>query len=92
MSRMICDRKVLARVKGKVYNRVGRPAMLYWLEAMLEVTEMKMLRFSLRFTRIDKIREEANRETVWSQSKRDEVEMFSTTCGGEILIIMGERC
>ncbi|KAG2462952.1 YSM6 protein, partial [Polypterus senegalus] len=29
MSGIICDRRVLARVKGKVYRKVVRPAMLY---------------------------------------------------------------
>ena len=29
-----CDRRVPARVKGKVYKRVVRPAMLYGLEVI----------------------------------------------------------
>ena len=67
MSRVMCDRRVSARVKGKVYSRVVRPAMLYGLEtvaltsrqvAELEVAELKMLRFSLGVTRMDKIKNE----------------------------------
>ncbi|KAF7651992.1 hypothetical protein LDENG_00102870 [Lucifuga dentata] len=52
----MCDKRVSARIKGKVYKTVVRPAMLYGLEtvalrkrqeAELEVAETKMLRFSL---------------------------------------------
>ena len=67
MTGVLCDRRVAARVKGKVYKGVVRPAMLYGLEtvaltsrqvAELEVAEMKMLRFSLGVTRMDKIKNE----------------------------------
>ena len=67
MSGVICDRRVPARVKGKVYKVAVRPAMLYWLEivaltkrqeAEMEVAELKMSRFSLGVTRMDKIRNE----------------------------------
>ncbi|KAK3569451.1 hypothetical protein QTP86_030088 [Hemibagrus guttatus] len=53
VSRVLCDRKISARIKGKVYRTVVRPAMLYGLEtvslrkrqeAELEVAELKMLR------------------------------------------------
>ena len=49
---MICDTRVPARVKGKVYKVAVRPAMLYGLEtvtltkrqeAEMEVAELKML-------------------------------------------------
>ena len=62
-----------ARVTGKVYKMVVRPAMLYRLkmvaltkrqEAEMEVAELKMLRFSLRVTRMDKIRNEYIRGTA----------------------------
>ena len=65
MSGVICDRRVPARVKGKVYRVEVRPAMLYGLEtvaltkrqeAEMEVAELNMLRFSLGVTRMDKIR------------------------------------
>ena len=75
MSGVICDRRVPARVKGKLY-RVAlavRPAILYGLEtvaltkrqeAEMEVAELKMLRFSLGVTRMDKIRNEYIRGTA----------------------------
>ena len=62
---VICDRKVSAKMKGKIYKTVVRPAMMYGLEtvaltkrqeAELEVAELRMLRFSLGVTRMDKIR------------------------------------
>ena len=73
MSGVICDRRVPARVKGKVYKVAVRPAMLYGLEtvaltkrqeAEMEVAELKMLRFSLGVTRMDKIRKEYIRGTA----------------------------
>ena len=59
---MTCDRRVPARVKGKVYKVAVRPAMFYGLEtvaltkrqtAEMEVAELKMLRFSLGATRME---------------------------------------
>ncbi|KAK3511018.1 hypothetical protein QTP70_029036 [Hemibagrus guttatus] len=53
---VLCDRKISARIKGKVYRTVVRPAMLYGLETVslrkrqeseLEVAELKMLRYHL---------------------------------------------
>ena len=73
MSGVICDRRVPARVKGKVYRVAVRPAMLYGLEtvaltkkkeAEMEVAELMMLRFSLGVTRMDKIRNEYIRWTA----------------------------
>ncbi|KAK3557572.1 hypothetical protein QTP70_030500 [Hemibagrus guttatus] len=52
VSGVLCDRKISARIKGKVYRTVVRPAMLYDLETVslrkrqeseLEVAELKML-------------------------------------------------
>ncbi|KAK3548720.1 hypothetical protein QTP70_018237, partial [Hemibagrus guttatus] len=52
VSGVLCDRKISARIKGKVYTTVVRPAMLYGLETVslrkrqeseLEVAELKML-------------------------------------------------
>ncbi|KAK3546978.1 hypothetical protein QTP86_007433 [Hemibagrus guttatus] len=66
-------RKISARIKGKVYRTVVRPAMLYGLETVslrkrqeseLEVAELKMLRFSLGVTRLDRIRNEYIRGTA----------------------------
>ena len=73
VSGVICDRRLSARVKGKVYSSVVRPAMMYGLETVavtkkqveeMEVAEMKMLRFSIGVTRKDKIRNEHIRSTV----------------------------
>ena len=64
---VICDKRLPARVKGKVYSSVVRSTMVYGLETMavtkkqveeMEVAEMKMLRFAMRMTRKDKIRNE----------------------------------
>ncbi|KAK3570337.1 hypothetical protein QTP86_017152 [Hemibagrus guttatus] len=66
-------RKISARIKGKVYKTVVRPAMLYGLktvslrkrqESELEVAELKMLRFSLRVTRLDRMWNEYIRGTA----------------------------
>ncbi|KAK3521712.1 hypothetical protein QTP70_015816, partial [Hemibagrus guttatus] len=55
VSGVLCDRKISARIKRKVYRTVVRPAMLYGLETVslrkrqeseLEVAELKMLRLS----------------------------------------------
>ncbi|MCJ8736340.1 hypothetical protein PDJAM_G00258720 [Pangasius djambal] len=73
VSGVLCDRKISAKIKGKVYKTVVRPAMLYGLEtvslkkrqeAQLEVAELKMLRFSLGVTRLDRIRNEYIRGTA----------------------------
>ena len=62
VSEVICDRRLPARVKGKVYSSVVRPAMVYGIETVavtkkqveeMEVTEMKMLRFAMGVTRQD---------------------------------------
>ena len=64
---VICDRRLSACAKGKVYKTAVRPAMLYGLEtvpltkkqeAELAVAELKMLRFSLGVTRMEKIKYE----------------------------------
>ena len=66
MSGVICDRRVPARVKGKVFKVAVRPAMLYGLEtvALTKRQEAEMLRFSLVVTRMDKIRNEYIRGTA----------------------------
>ena len=73
VSGVICDRKLPARVKGKVYSSVVRPAMVYGLETVavtkkqveeMEVAEMKMLRFAMGVTRKDKIRNELIRSSI----------------------------
>ncbi|KAK3524753.1 hypothetical protein QTP86_002469 [Hemibagrus guttatus] len=73
VSGVLCDQKISARIKEKVYRTVVRPAMLYGLETVslrkrqeseLEVAELKMLRFSLGVTRLDRIRNEYIRGTA----------------------------
>ena len=73
VSGVICDRRLPARVKGKVYSSVVSPAMVYGLETVavtkkqmkeMEVGEIKMLRFAMEVTKKDKIRNEYIRGTV----------------------------
>ena len=73
VSGVICDRRLPARVKGKVYSSVVRPAMVYGLETVavtkkkmeeMKVAKIKMLRFAMGVTRKDKIRNEHIRSTV----------------------------
>ena len=70
---VICDKRLPARVKGKVCSLVVRPAIVYGLETVavtkkqveeMEVAEMKMLRFAMAVTRKDEIRNEHIRGTV----------------------------
>ena len=57
---VICDRRLPARVKGKLYSSVVRPAMVYGLETLaatkkqveeMKVAETKMLNFAMGVTR-----------------------------------------
>ena len=70
---IICDRRLPARIKGKMYSSNVRPAMVYGLEMVavtkkqveeIEVAEMKVLKFAMGVTRKDKIRNEYIRGTV----------------------------
>ena len=80
---VICNRRLPARVKGKVYSLVARPAMVYGLETVsvtkikqveeMEVAEIKMLRFAMRVTRKDKIINEYIRGTGRTIRNEDEV-------------------
>ena len=60
VSEVICDSRLPAKVKGKVYSSVVRPEMVYGLMTVAvtkkQVAEMKMLRFAMGATRKDKIR------------------------------------
>ena len=67
MSGVLCDRKINVRLKGKVYETVVSPAMMYGTETWplkktqerkSEVEEMKMLRWMCGVTKMDKIRRE----------------------------------
>ena len=64
VSGVLCDRKLSAKVKGKMYESVVRPTMLYGMETVvvtekqvgkMEVAELKMVRWALGVTRKDKI-------------------------------------
>ena len=70
---VICNRRLPARVKEKVYSSVVRPAMVYGIETVavtkkqveeMKVAEMKMLRFAMGVTRKEKIRNKHIRSTV----------------------------
>ena len=73
MSGVLCDRTLSARVKGKMYKSVVRPAMLYGTKTVavterqvgkMEVAELKTVRWALGGTRKDKIRNEYVRGTA----------------------------
>ena len=73
VSGVICNKRLPARLKRKVYNSVVRPAIVYGLETVavtkkqvkeIEVAETKMLRFAMGVTRKDKIRNEYIRSAV----------------------------
>ena len=70
---VLCDRKLLTKIKSKMYKSVVRPTMLYGMKTVAEterqmgkmkVTELKMVRWALGVTRKDKIRSEYMRETA----------------------------
>ena len=67
MSGVPCDRKLSARVKGKMYKNAVRPAMLYEMETVamtkrqvgkMEVAQLKKVKCALGVTRKDKIKNE----------------------------------
>ena len=73
MSGVLCDRKLSARVKDKMYKSVVRPGMLYGMETVavterqvgkMEVAKLKMVRWALGVTRKEKIRNEYVRGTA----------------------------
>ena len=64
VSGVLCDRKLSARVKSKMYKSVVRPAMIHRMETVevterlvgkMEVAELKMVKRALGMTRMDKI-------------------------------------
>ena len=73
VSGVICNRRLPARVKGKVYSSMVRPALMYGLETVavtkkqveeMKVADMKMLRFAMGVTRKDKIINKHIRSTI----------------------------
>ncbi|MES6371410.1 hypothetical protein U6J70_12350, partial [Cutibacterium acnes] len=66
-SRVLCDKRIPLKLKGKFYKTAIRPAMLYGVECWatnkqqvhkMSVAEMRMLRWMSGKTRKDKIRNE----------------------------------
>ena len=73
VSGILGDRKLSAKVKGKMYKSVVRPAMLYGMETVavterqmgkMEVAELKIVGWALGVTRKNKIRNEYVRGTA----------------------------
>ena len=64
-SGILCDRKLLAKVKGKMYKSVVRPTILYGMKTVavterqvgkMEVAELKIMRWAMGVTRKEKKR------------------------------------
>ena len=73
ISGIMCDRKLSAKVKGRIYKVAVRPVLMFGLEttalskrqvADLEVAELTMLRFAIGVMRKDKIQNEHIRGTA----------------------------
>ena len=66
MSRILCDRRISLRVKGKVYKTVVRPAMMYSAEtwAVNKAQEKKLDVAEMSVTKLDRIRHEIIRQTT----------------------------
>nr|CDJ93072.1 RNA-directed DNA polymerase (reverse transcriptase) domain containing protein [Haemonchus contortus] len=73
VNQVLCDRRCSRTLKGKVYRAVVRPTMLYssecWPvskahERQLHSAEMRMLRWTCGWTRLDRIRNEAVRTVM----------------------------
>ena len=73
VSGVLCDRKLSARVKGKMYKNVVRPAMLYGIETVavterqvgkMEVAELKKVKRALGVTRKNKMKNDNVRGTA----------------------------
>ena len=69
----MCDKRISAKMKGRVYKTAVRPAMLFELEAApltkrqekeLEVAELEMSRFSLGVSRLHRIKNDYIRGTA----------------------------
>jgi len=73
-SGVLCDRKLSARLKGKIYKCVVRPAILYGMETVavtgrmeekMEAAELKMVRWALGVTLKDKVKN----KYIWGTAK-----------------------
>ena len=67
VSEVLCNRKLSARAKGKMYKSVVKPAMLYRMETVaviernegkMEAARLKMVAWALAVTRKNKIKNE----------------------------------
>ena len=76
-SGVLCDKRVLPHVKGKIHKMIVQPAMLYGMETVpvtssqvkkLEVTEMKMCRWVCGHTPRDHVRNENIKERLKVES------------------------
>ncbi|XP_006820862.1 uncharacterized protein LOC100373182 [Saccoglossus kowalevskii] len=90
---VMCDRKVPVKLKGRLHKVIVIPVMLYGVEAVtvtkaqerkMEVAEMKMLRFSLGNTRLNRIQnEEVGRRLGITElgHKLRKTRLVAWTCG-----------
>lgn len=90
MYEVICGKRILAAVKGRVSKTVARPSASYGPEAVpltrrqgaqLETAKLKMFRFSLEVTRTDMIRNYI-RGTFRRKSKRGKT-LMAWRCSAE---------
>ena len=63
VSGVLCDRRINAKIKGKVYRTVVRPALMYGAETWT-LKKMRMLRWMRGVMKLDKIRNERIRQTT----------------------------
>ena len=79
---MLCDSKVSPGVKGRLYETMVRPTMLYEMETIavtksqekqMERVEMEMLSFSLRGTRRNRLRNEEVRRRMKVEKLSDKL-------------------
>lgn len=72
-SGILCDKRISARIKGRFYKSVVRPAMVYGAETWsikkaqerkLEVADMRIMRWMCGVTRKDRIRNDYIRGAV----------------------------
>jgi len=72
-SKVLCDKKILVRLKGKVYHMTVRAALMYEAECWpiqktqiqrLMVADIRMIQWMCSFIRLDRIRNEVIKEKV----------------------------
>ena len=87
---VMCDGRVSAKMKGRLYKMIVRPAMLYGMEAVavtkrqqdrMEAAKMKILRYLLGKIKMNRVRNEDTRKKVSARERtkwktaRNKVEM-----------------